>query len=296
MFPILFEYHGLKISSYGLMLMLAFVICNYLLRKYLLSINEQPDQADDIIFYAAIGGILGSKLYYIAEKIIFESDFSNIYGFLNIFKGIFSFDMNLFINGINQFGSGLVFLGGLIGGMISVTFYVRKKSLKWLKVADWVAPYLILGQAIGRIGCFLVGDCYGKPCTLPWAVKFPEGLPPTTFESFKYNYPTVFNLPSFQSIYSVGDYISVHPTQLYEAIIYIIIYFYLIFIRSKKKHYSGLIMFEYLFLAGMARFLVEFIRLNPAYIFNLSGAQLISLVMILVSSFMMYKNRKKSIA
>lgn len=296
MFPILFEYHGLKISSYGLMLMLAFVICNYLLRKYLLSINEQPDQADDIIFYAAIGGILGSKLYYIAEKIIFESDFSNIYGFLNIFKGIFSFDMNLFINGINQFGSGLVFLGGLIGGMISVTFYVRKKSLKWLKVADWVAPYLILGQAIGRMGCFLVGDCYGKPCTLPWAVKFPEGLPPTTFESFKYNYPTVFNLPSFQSIYSVGDYISVHPTQLYEAIIYIIIYFYLIFIRSKKKHYSGLIMFEYLFLAGMARFLVEFIRLNPAYIFNLSGAQLISLVMILVSSFMMYKNRKKSIA
>ena len=70
MFPILFEYQGIKISSYGLMLMLAFIICNYLLRKYLVSINEDGDQADDIIFYAAIGGILGSKIYYIIERII----------------------------------------------------------------------------------------------------------------------------------------------------------------------------------------------------------------------------------
>jgi len=296
MFPILFEFQGIKISSYGLMLMLAFIICNYLLKKYLVSINEDGDQADDIIFYAAIGGILGAKIYYIIERIIFDSDFSNIYGFLNIFKGIFSFDINLLISGINQFGSGLVFLGGLIGGMISVTIYVRKKSLNWFKVADWVAPYLILGQAIGRIGCFLVGDCYGRPCTLPWAVKFPQGLPPTTFESFKYNYPIIFNMPSFQSIYSVGDYIPVHPTQLYEAMLYIVIYLYLIIIRNKNKHYSGLIMFEYLFLAGISRFLIEFIRLNPPYFFNLSGAQLISLIMIFVSSFMMYNNRQKNIS
>ena len=69
MYPVIFEYNGLVISSYGLMLMCAFVICNFLLKKYLISINQNPKVGDDIIFYAAIGGILGAKLYYIIEGI-----------------------------------------------------------------------------------------------------------------------------------------------------------------------------------------------------------------------------------
>ena len=292
MYPILFEYHGIKISTYGLMLVLAFIICNYLLKKYLISINEDGKKADDIIFFAAVGGIFGSKIYYIIEQIIFESDYSNIYGLLNMFKGIYTFDLNMFVSGINEFGSGLVFLGGLIGGMLAVTVYIRKNNLNWFQVSDWVAPYLILGQAIGRIGCFLVGDCYGKPCSLPWAINFSKGLPPTTYQSFKYNYPNIFNSNSFQTIYNPGDYIYVHPTQLYESGIYFVIFIYLIYIRN-QKHYPGLIMLEYLFLAGISRYLVEYLRLNPAYIFNLSGAQLISIMMMLISSIMMYNNRKK---
>ena len=68
MYPILFEYKTLQISTYGLMLMIAFLVCNYLLRKYLVSINEDPQQGDDIIFYAAFGGIVGSKIYYLIEN------------------------------------------------------------------------------------------------------------------------------------------------------------------------------------------------------------------------------------
>ena len=293
MYPIIFEYKLLKISSYGLMLMLAFLICNYLLRKYLLKINRDPKMGDDIIFYAAIGGIFGSKLYHMIEQALWYSDYSYVDGIINIFKGLYQFDVSLFFSGINQFGSGLVFLGGLMGGFISVTYYIRKNILVTLEVYDWVAPFLALGHAIGRMGCFLVGDCYGKPCSLPWAVTFKEGLPPTTFESFQYNYPSVFNSQEFKSLYFPGDYIYVHPTQIYEFIIYLLIFFYLRYIRDNKL-YNGVVMFEYLFLAGMARFLIEFLRLNPKYLFNFSGAQIISIFMILISSFFMYFYRKKT--
>lgn len=272
--------------------MLAFLTCNYLLRKYLLKINQEPKIADDIIFYAALGGILGSKLYYVAEQALYYSDYSNIEGLMLIFEGLYKFDISIIFLGINQFGSGLVFLGGLIGGFISVTYYIKRNSLDTLEVYDWVAPFLALGHAIGRLGCFLVGDCYGKPCSLPWAVTFKEGLPPTTFESFKYNYPTVFNQEYFSSIYSPGDYVYVHPTQIYEFALYFLIFLYLEKIK-KNKSYNGIVMFEYLFLAGTARFLIEFLRLNPGYLFNFSGAQVISLAMILVSSFLMYFHRKK---
>jgi len=92
----------------------------------------------------------------------------------------------------------------------------------------------------------------------------------------------------------MGASIAVHPTQLYEFCTGVLIFSYLMYIR-KKKTYDGLIMFEYLFLAGIARFLVEFIRLNPSYLLGLSGAQIISVIMITVSSYYMYINRKKLI-
>ena len=277
MFPTILSYKGLEISSYGLMLVVAFLTCNYLLRKDLTKKGENPDVADDITFRAAIGGIIGSKIYYLIENP------SSIEQMINA---------SSILEAIKIFGSGLVFLGGLIGGMISVTLYLRKNKIEWLKAADWVAPYLILGHAIGRIGCFLVGDCYGTTCKLPWGLHFGKGLPATTYENFYIYYPEVFNTEYFQSTYSSGDLIAVHPTQLYEFCTGILIFFYLLYIR-KKDHYHGLIMFEYLFLAGLARFLVEFIRLNPNYLFGLSGAQIISAIMMIVSSYFMYVNRGK---
>ena len=98
MYPILFEYNSFQISTYGFMLMMAFIICNYLLKKYLISINEDGSKADDIVFHAAIGGILGSKIYYIIERIVFYSDYSNLYGLKNIFIGIF-----LYLNYLYQY-------------------------------------------------------------------------------------------------------------------------------------------------------------------------------------------------
>ena len=289
MYPIIFQYKSLTISSYGLMLMLAFLTCNYLLKKYLRNIDIDDKIGDDIIFYAAIGGIVGAKIYYIIEYWSVEG-YANILGFISILKGLITLNINLFFEGINQFGSGLVFLGGFLGGLLAVSLYIKKNNLNWPTVSDWVAPYLALGHCIGRIGCFLVGDCYGKPCSYPWGVTFENGLPPTTYSSFKFNYPDIFNKDIFNN-YLPADLIYVHPTQLYETFIYFFIFLYLSKMRNFKK-YNGIIFLEYLFLAGLTRFIIEFFRLNPTYYFNLTGAQFISIIMILLSTVLMYKKRK----
>ena len=291
MYPIIFQYNNLVISSYGLMLMLAFLICNYLMKRHFKSINIDEKVADDLIFYAAIGGILGSKIYYIIEFWDTGEGYNNLLGLMNIFSGIVNLNSSMIFSGINQFGSGLVFLGGLIGGLFTVSIYIYKNNLNWFRVSDWVAPFLALGHSIGRIGCFLVGDCYGHPCTLPWAVSFKNGLPPTTYESFKYNYHDWFVNNNMSSTYMPNDIIYVHPTQLYESFIYLILFFYLNHIRSKKQ-YNGQIFLEYLFFAGIGRFIIEFFRLNPTYLFDLTGAQYISMLMIFISSILMYKNKQ----
>ena len=295
MYPTIFEYNGFVISSYGFMLMTAFLVCNHLLKKHLYSINVDGKIADDIIFYAAIGGILGSKIYYIIEeKQLYETYIS----IGNIFKGIFTLNSEILTLGISQFGGGLVFLGGLMGGMLTVSYYIKKNNLNWLEVSDWVAPYLALGHCIGRLGCFFVGDCYGTITNLPWKVTFKNGLPATTYENFSRYYPDLFNSDTFQSLYpalnsSSNTLIYVHPTQLYESILGFIIYIYLINLR-KKRLYNGMVMFEYLFLAGITRFLIEFIRLNPSYFLNFSGAQIISIIMILIASILMKINNQKT--
>jgi len=289
MYPIILQIGNFQISSYGFMLMMAFIINNILLKRYLISIGEKGKIAEDLIFYAAIGGIIGAKLFYIIEY--YDSGgYSNIQGLVSIFKGLFTFNLNLLLSGINKFGSGLVFLGGLFGGACSITYYIYKNNLSWTKVSDWVAPYIILGQGIGRLGCFFVGCCYGQPTTLSWLFPFTNGRPPTTYESFKYNHPEIFN-SLVRPFYNVGDFIRVHPTQLYEFFIYFFIFLYLLKIRSIKK-YNGQVFLEYLFLAAFSRFLIEYIRLNPTYLFNLTSAQILSLLMIICSMIIMYLRRQ----
>ena len=194
MYPILFEIGPFIISSFGFMMVIAFLTANYILRKDVMNDGYDPIIAEDITFRAALGGIVGAKLYYLIETIPTGQSAENINGLVQIIEGIFTLSLNKISLGIQNFGAGLVFLGGFIGGLLFVTHYAYKNNIKWLIIADWVAPVLVLGHAIGRIGCFLVGDDYGIPSTLPWACAFPNGLPPTD--------------------------IPVHPTKLYEMFAY----------------------------------------------------------------------------
>jgi len=265
MHPELIRFGDFVISSFGAMMVVAFLTGNFLLRRDIVKMGMEPAIADELTFRAAIGGILGAKIYYILENIPTGHGLNNLQGLVDIFMGIFTFHLARIAEGIQNFGAGMVFYGGFIGGLIAVTLFIRKYKFDWKSVADWMAPYLVLGHAIGRIGCFLVGDDYGKATSLPWGIAFPHGAPPV-------EYP-------------------VHPTQLYEMVAYIAIFIILYKIRFTKK-YPGQIIYLYLLWVGTARFIIEFIRVNPKYLY-FSGAQWISAVMMILSAWLLLTNRNR---
>ena len=131
MYPILFNIGPFSISSFGVMLVIAFIIGNYLLRKDVMEEGYEPVVAEDITFRAMLGGILGAKIYYLIE-ISSEQAAVNINGLTEIIAGIFTLSIVRISAGIQNFGAGLVFLGGFIGGLIMVSLYVYKNNLSWL--------------------------------------------------------------------------------------------------------------------------------------------------------------------
>jgi phosphatidylglycerol:prolipoprotein diacylglycerol transferase len=151
-------------------------------------------------------------------------------------------------------GSGLVWYGGALGGALGVVLWARYRRFLTLQMLDVAAVPLALGYAIGRIGCQLAGDGdYGKPTTLPWGMSYPDGTVPTTEQ--------------------------VHPTPVYETIAMALIALWLW--RNRRRFKAGVLFAFYLILAGIERFLIEFLRLNDALALGLTTAQWTSVVMIL---------------
>jgi len=261
MIPILFKIGPITIPSYGFMMMVAFATNYFLLSRELKRKGKNPQLAADIVFWAALGGIFGAKIYYAFEN---ETGWENFQALGDIVAGIFTLNGQRISEALQVIGSGLVFLGGLLGGLIAVTLYLKHRKESWLLFADILAPLLILGYSIGRVGCFLVGDDYGIPSQLPWAMAFPKGIPPVTTP--------------------------VHPTQIYEIMLGLIIFATLWKLRTKTKP-VGILFFLYLILAGTERFIIEFIRTNTKYLLGLSGAQIISICMIALGVFFIVKLR-----
>jgi phosphatidylglycerol:prolipoprotein diacylglycerol transferase len=246
------------------MLVIAFYTCYFLLNHDFKRLGYEEKLASDIIFWSALGGIFGAKVYYLIENL------DDVLASPNPFGMIFS-------------GAGLVFIGGLIGAVTAVSIIIRKNNLPWFIFADILAPLIILGYAIGRIGCFLVGDDYGIPSKLPWALSFPDGLPPTTYESFQYRYPWI-DISNFEP-----GLLSVHPTQVYEFLICVMLFFYL-WNKRKNIRVPGSLFFTYLICAGTERFLIEFIRTNEKYLFDIfSGAQVLSIIMVLIGVYCLFQ-------
>ena len=276
MWPVIFDFGTfnlfgreihIAIYSYGFMLVVAFYTCFFLLQKEIRRIGKDVKLASDIVFIAAVGGIVGSKIYYLIEN----------------FGRVIDDPIGMIFS-----GSGLVFLGGLMGGTLGVTWVIQKQNLNWLKMSDIVAPLLILGYGIGRIGCFLVGDDYGIPTHLPWGVSFVNGLPPTTYQSFQFNYPWI-SLDGFEP-----GLLTVYPTQLMETVLAVFIFGYLWF-RRDKIGFDGQLFFTYLVFAGLERFFIEFIRTNIKYISVLTGSQIISIFMIFIGVYFLRFNKQVNV-
>jgi phosphatidylglycerol---prolipoprotein diacylglyceryl transferase len=155
-------------------------------------------------------------------------------------------------------GAGFVWYGGLIGGFLAVSWTIRRHHLPWLVTVDCIAPGLVLAHGIGRIGCQLAGDGdWGRETTLPWGMAYPNAI---------VGWP-----------YPPG--VRVHPTPLYEFLAYGAVFLFLWSIR-KRQHSDGTLFWWYLALAPAARFLIEFIRINPRVFLGLTEAQLISLALV----------------
>jgi len=257
MLPVLFKIGPFTVYSYGLMMALGFIAGDFVIARDFERRGYKPEYASTLVIWGAIGGIAGSRLLYV---------FNNLSQYLADPKTIiFS-------------GSGFVWYGGFGGGILASYVVARYYKIPWLTVADACAPALALGQALGRVGCQLAGDGdWGLPSKLPWAMAYPRAI-------VGWGPETVLTLDSHDNLIP-GFYpgVRVHPAPVYETILYIGVFWVLWSLR-KKVQIDGRIFYLYLILAGLSRFLVEFIRINPRVLLGLSEAQVIAVAMMIVGS------------
>jgi phosphatidylglycerol---prolipoprotein diacylglyceryl transferase len=257
MIPIILRLGPVTIYSYGLMMALGFIVGDLLLSHECRRRGFAPELATAIVVWGAIGGLAGARLYD-----VFDNWSAYMVHPLSI---VFS-------------GAGFVWYGGLIGGIVSTWLVARHHRVSFLTMTDMCAPPLVLGMAFGRMGCQLSGDGdWGMPSRLPWAMTYPRAI-------VGWGPQTVLKLDRHDNLVS-GFFpgVRVHPTPIYEAILYVAIFCFLWSIR-KKVTLEGELLYLYLILAGAARFMVEFVRINPRVLFGLSEAQIISLVMVLIGA------------
>ncbi|MGD2044773.1 MAG: prolipoprotein diacylglyceryl transferase [Gemmatimonadota bacterium] len=260
MYPNLFELPewlpilgGEPITSFGVLMLLSFLTGGYVLRSELGRIGEDPEKAWDLVFMAVIGGILGAKGYYIL---------------LNYPRLATDPAGLIFSRG------GLVWYGGFGLATILVIWEIKRRRLPLARTADAAAPALALAYAVGRIGCFMVGDDWGRPTDAWVGIRFPQGAPPTRVDIIEQQFGISVD-PALVEKY--GQIVPVHPTQLYEVGLSTLIFFLLWRIRRTPRPPGWLFML-WLGLAGTERFLVEFLRAKDDRFFGLlTLAQIISL-------------------
>jgi phosphatidylglycerol:prolipoprotein diacylglycerol transferase len=180
----------------------------------------------------------------------------------------------------------MVWYGGFVGATALVYWEVKRSKLPLGMTADCAAPALAIAYAVGRVGCFLVGDDWGRPTTLPWGIKFPNGTPPTTVAVLEREYGLQVD-PAMIERY--GDVLPVHPTQLYEVAISTLIFLALWRLREHPSQ-AGWLFALWLALAGAERFFVEFFRVKDDRFFGpFSLAQVISIGLIVVGGLLLRK-------
>lgn len=248
MYPELLRIGPFVVSSYGVMMALAF-ICGVLITSWLAEKRKiDNDEVINLSFVILLSSILGARALYVLFHLP-EFEGRWIYTIWPVQK-----DGTVGL-------SGMILLGGVIGAVFASILYIRIKELPLWKVSDSVAPALAFGLFLGRIGCFLNGCCLGKPCDLPWGVPNPHHQ---------------------QLGVTVGN-LHIHPTQLYASAYGLFIF--LLLFRFERQNYSeGLLTGSFLILYGTGRFVIDFFRFYERQMFIAGGFglnQMISLVMFL---------------
>ena len=224
---------GLSIKTFGLFFALNFAAWGLLAARRLRELGRPADWAYEIVTVALVGGLVGARAYYLLQN-------HDSVGLGDIFGG-----------------SGLIWYGGLLGGVFSVLYWAHRRGFLTLDLVDIAGPCLALGYAVGRIGCQVSGDGdYGKAWNGPWAMGYPHGTVPT------------------------APGVTVHPTPIYETVTMGLLAFALWRLRDHVR--PGILFALYLVGAGTERFLVEFLRRNEHVALGLTAAQFESLTLLVV--------------
>ena len=197
------------------MVALAFLAGLWTATRRAARVNISGEKIADIVFWLMAGGIVGARAVYVATY--WKDEFAS-----QPFREIFMI----------QHG-GLVYYGGLIGATLAGCIHIWWKKLPLWKTADVLAPSIALGNVFGRIGCLLNGCCYGRACSLPWAIRFPAD-------------------------HSTGG-LPVHPTEIYDALLNFALYLFLAWLFRHKK-FNGQVFATYLIAYAIFRSIVEYFR------------------------------------
>lgn len=228
-----------RIPTFGLLMMLAF-IAGFIALQAEIKRRKLAIDPHTVVTSLALAGILGAKIWHILDT---PDDRP-------------SMDLIFSLRFFPWFQQGFAWFGGLVAGIATLLYLARKYRVSMLAMLDVASAPCALGYAVGRIGCLISGDGdYGIPTSLPWGMAFPNGLVPTT------------------------DH--VHPTPIYEFIAGVLIFWYLWRRGTRALQHPlavGVITSEFFILSGIARFLVEFVRINPRVVLGMSNAQFTGLL------------------
>lgn len=248
--PFAYKFGSFGFTGFGLAVLLCFLVGQVVAQKELVRRGYDPEPVNDMVFAAVIGGLLGAKLYYVVVLQHWDAMFER---------------------------GGFVFWGGLLGGIIAVMAVAVKKRFPLMRIFDVGAPACAAAYAVGRTGCWAVGDDYGRPWNGVLAVAFPEGAPPSTAgimaQEFGVPMPAGANPTTVLSVY---------PTQLMEVAFGFIMFLILWRMRD-HKHAEGWLFGVYCVLAGVERFIIEFFRAkDDRLVMGLTYAQLIALAFVAI--------------
>ncbi|MEO1086185.1 MAG: prolipoprotein diacylglyceryl transferase [Acidobacteriota bacterium] len=248
----LFSIGSFSVSPFGVMLVLALLASYFQLRNGLtrLKLGDEED-ASTIVFFCGLFGILGGKFYYA----MLIGDWTMLYN-----------------------RAGIVWYGSLIAGAIAFILTVRQRKIPLAGAFDAAAPALPLGYAVGRMGCFLVGDDYGVPTEMPWGVVFEKGLPPTTAGVLRRHFgvDVAADVPD-------ETLLAVHPTQLYTVAASLVIFALALRLSKTTRFKPGGLFMLVMIAMSIERFFVEFLRAKDDRFFGtFTVAQLISVGIVLL--------------
>ena len=252
MHPVLIKVFGLEIHTYGVFIAIAFLVSMSMAAWIGEKEGIKKDIIYDFAFYILIFSIIGARLLYVVIE----------------YKYYFKYPLNIF----KIWEGGLVYYGGFLGAVSASIFYIKRyEGISFFKIGDIFLTVLPLGQAIGRLGCLSAGCCYGKPCSLPWAIKFTDSA----------------------SLAPLN--VHLHPTEIYHMLADLIVFLILFLVVRKRKKFYGEVTVFYGILYSIVRFTVEFFRGDPrGFIGALSTSQIISVFIFTVAiiGYFVLKNRK----